>query len=390
MGDIIKKRYIPELNLFRAFAIIAVVMIHATSSSLIHLQKDSIFYWPYMFINKFSTFAVPSFIFISGFVLFYTYADRDITRQVVTGFYKKRLKYILVPYAIFSTLYFLQSYKYTTIMAAVKTFAYQLLTGAAYPHLYYMFLITQFYVLFPLFLLMLKSRLLKRYLFLIGVIIQFVYTYINRNYIAGLTDIPNIFHKTGSLFPAYTCYFLLGGYLALYSEQLFHFISSRARKVLISKVALYLIWICTGVFYVHINYLAQGFKIRTASMYFEYSWLLFNISSCIVLLHLAYVIYNRVPRLSSVLNTIGAYSFGIYLCHLLILIQYRKLPVGGNLIMFNLYYLVAFVLTLFVSWLVVWFFSTRFSWSWILFGSSSSPQAARPQSAGTGKETTSM
>lgn len=57
-----KKERIMELDIFRSFAIMAVLLIHATSTTLVTTQGTSSYY-PYLFANIFSKFAVPVFIF---------------------------------------------------------------------------------------------------------------------------------------------------------------------------------------------------------------------------------------------------------------------------------------------------------------------------------------
>lgn len=100
-----QKERIPQLDIFRAIAIFAVLAIHATSRTLAETLGTNMFH-PFLFINKFSQFAVPSFIFLSGFVLFYNYIDRPLGGKTLGKFYTRRLLYIIVPYVVFSLLYF--------------------------------------------------------------------------------------------------------------------------------------------------------------------------------------------------------------------------------------------------------------------------------------------
>lgn len=84
-----QKERIPQLDIFRAIAIFAVLAIHATSRTLAETLGTNMFH-PFLFINKFSQFAVPSFIFLSGFVLFYNYIDRPLGGKTLGKFYTRR------------------------------------------------------------------------------------------------------------------------------------------------------------------------------------------------------------------------------------------------------------------------------------------------------------
>src|SRR5687768_16727355 len=92
------KPRIDELYLVRSIAIFAVVLIHATAKPVSELERDSLSYLVYQLFNSLATFAVPVFIFLSGFVLIYNYADKPLNLKSVITFYKKRLLYIIVPY----------------------------------------------------------------------------------------------------------------------------------------------------------------------------------------------------------------------------------------------------------------------------------------------------
>lgn len=84
-----KRAHINELNITRALAILAVLLIHSTSTPVTTLSSDSKLYPFYVFFNIFPKFAVPVFIFLSGFVLFYNYIQKDLTKELIIHFYKK-------------------------------------------------------------------------------------------------------------------------------------------------------------------------------------------------------------------------------------------------------------------------------------------------------------
>ena len=57
----------------RILGFISVILIHITAEYVFLLRKDSIQSFLIFFINNSAKFAVPLFVFISGFVLSYSY-----------------------------------------------------------------------------------------------------------------------------------------------------------------------------------------------------------------------------------------------------------------------------------------------------------------------------
>ena len=105
-----------ELNYLRGFAILSVISIHVCMffKKMININLLTVFY---MTIDAFSHFAVPAFIFISGFGLYNSYNGNFQIGYI----YRKRFKYILPPYFVFSTLYAINN----QILGKMLHFVYQ-------------------------------------------------------------------------------------------------------------------------------------------------------------------------------------------------------------------------------------------------------------------------
>ncbi|MDD4620297.1 MAG: acyltransferase [Methanosarcina sp.] len=101
---------IEEIDYLRGFAILAVVAIH-TSANFTKIQNVNLLLTINVIIDVFSHFAVPLFIFISGFVLSIKYKGQ-FSQKI---FLQKRAKSILLPYIIFSTLYLLYRISFSAI-----------------------------------------------------------------------------------------------------------------------------------------------------------------------------------------------------------------------------------------------------------------------------------
>lgn len=134
-----RPRRIEYLDLYRAFAIMAVVAIHATSTAVAHYPKHTLDHDVYYFWNTFLQFAVPAFLFLSSLVLFYNYSSKVNEKGWMLAFYKKRLFNVFVPYVVWSLIYFAikQLLAGKEPLTHSVQFAKQLVMGTAHTHLYF-------------------------------------------------------------------------------------------------------------------------------------------------------------------------------------------------------------------------------------------------------------
>ena len=102
------------VQVFRALAIIAVVMIHTTPLG----------YWQ-VFCRPFINFSVATFLFLSGYL---TDVDNDNWKT----FYKKRIIRVIIPYIIWTVLYSLKYFNIGNLLV-------NLLTAQAAAPIYYVF-----------------------------------------------------------------------------------------------------------------------------------------------------------------------------------------------------------------------------------------------------------
>ncbi|MBE6241351.1 MAG: acyltransferase [Bacteroidales bacterium] len=125
-----------KIQIFRAMAIIAVVMIHTTPPGE----------WQ-IFCKPFINFAVATFIFLSG------YLTKD-QGEDWKAFYLRRIKRVALAYLIWSILYSIPDMIASGPVALVKN----LLTANANVSLYYIFVYIQFVLLTPWIIRLARSR----------------------------------------------------------------------------------------------------------------------------------------------------------------------------------------------------------------------------------------
>lgn len=146
-----------ELDFVRAIAAISVVVIHVTASPIAYGRRGSLSMLFYMGANQLARFSIAAFVFITGVVLFYNYpADKPLP---YFQFIRKRLTYIFIPYLIWSIIYTTAKIIITrgSYRPTLAVFAKDLALGNTFYHLYFIILIFQAYLLFPLILKLVRA-----------------------------------------------------------------------------------------------------------------------------------------------------------------------------------------------------------------------------------------
>ncbi|WP_317259100.1 FAD-dependent oxidoreductase [Paenibacillus sp. J5C2022] len=369
------KAHIPELQIVRALAIIGVISVHASAAATITMKESAYFFF-YNFINIFMRFGTPTFILLSSFVLFYSYYNRPLDKKLIGSFYKKRLLYIIIPYIVFSAIYFAlvrKIYNAPLFTAeALLDFGEKLLMGNVYAHLYFVFISIQFYLLFPIVLWIAKKWKRAAYWFVpIGFALQWAFVLFNlymiKNYGWG---VPN----KGSWSLSYFSFFFTGAALGIFYPKLKSWLAVTREHMsgsrIIAWVLLWATWLAVALSHVYIYYNQRAYNTRYPAWLYELLWGFHAIFSALVLIGAAFFIYRHMPAfLSKLLYRIGQYSFGIYLIHLLYLYIYdRYVPTFGNSILEHMSYLGSWLFMLLASWATVAFFGRFVPYSWIFFG----------------------
>ncbi|MEC0266493.1 acyltransferase [Paenibacillus anseongense] len=331
---------LPEIDLIRAIAIIAVVLIHSTSGATllpIGSGSQTIFF----ILNKASLFTVPLFIWISGVVLFYTYYDRwgpGMSRV----FWTKRLQRILIPYVLWSLFYYLfnQFMFHGTVGFDIIYFIKLLISGNASYHLYYMVIIVQFYLLFPLLITVVRRfSWVRRTLIPIGIVIQ-AGAYVIHHEVQPLPEYA-------SLFVSYSGVFTFGSFVGIHYSAIAAW-SERYKHLTGSIKCL------AGATFVGMLLLHQYGRASFSNSWFELALLAYFMAVPLwaVQWSLRRLAYS--PRLSAALTALGAASFGIYLIHPALLTLWGRLtPIQDQLWLYDLHTIASILIGALGSWLLV-------------------------------------
>lgn len=333
-----RKERLPEIELLRGMAFLAVVLQHVIAG---------VFYQPGLsgqtvlagttFLGLIR-FAVPLFVFITGVVLFYNY-DGKLNYG---SFLWKRFRQIVVPYLAWTVIYYIwMSVRSGGIVMSLSSLWNELvellrvsLTGQASYHLWFMVMIIPFYLMFPLFRLMLGKDKKLWVNLAVGVVflglgIGLVYA-LSKGWITSDNAFLNatVIRYLDRNFLFWMFYFVMGGLVGLYYKQW---------KMIVSRIW----WLCLiglGVFmyiiYTRIEALTQSL---TSDLYIYSSYVtaplnLLMMGTILVSMVLVFAAAERLADhtswFASLLTTFGRYSFGAYLIHAMVLSSTNYLAIS--------------------------------------------------------------
>lgn len=268
------------IQIFRAFAIIAVVIIHTLPLG----------YWQVL-IRPFVNFAVAAFLFLSG------YLTKSNNENWII-FYKKRITRVVIPYVIWTLIYSMPLIKESGIII----FFQNLLTARAAGPLYFILVYIQFVLITPLICMMAKSRF--QY---VGWLISPVVVILYQIYMITTGFHPNEMTSLlwdNSFLPWFIFYFM--GIILGNNIRSLSFTSSKLFYIYILSLA---IQMYEGYWLNSLGYVNCGTQVKISSIVSSSIFCLIIYNSSRGTLH----IQNRI------LLALGDYSFGIFLCHIMII-----------------------------------------------------------------------
>lgn len=363
-----KRGFLHEVEYTRAFAILGVVLVHSTSTGVSGSHPDSVAFYFYNFFNIATKIGTPTFIFLSSFVLFYNYYHRPLTASLMKRFYYNRFLYILIPYVIFSFIYYFINTYYHVGFAdktfLIKDFLKRLAEGNAYPHLYFLFISMHFYILFPILLYLLKKyKPLREHAILIGIIIYWAWIILNSKYLH--------IESRNLLFMSYLMFYFFGAFLGIYYEKVLAWIKNWRK----SMMWVGLIFFAYGFlicFYVFIYYMMRKGLEHYSIYTVKFAWSSQGLLAAAVLFFIAHMIhYHAGGRIKSFLMGLGSDSYGVYLIHPLLLFFMRRWLPSGEPLIFHSWQFISFIIALFGSWFIVRLTHTYVPFSWMFFGKDS-------------------
>lgn len=278
-----------KIQILRAIAIIAVVMIHTCPIGISQVL-----------VRPLINFSVGTFLFLSGYL---TDTSNIDTKQ----FYKKRIIRVIIPYTIWTILYTTLSFYPDGI--DIKRYFHNFVTSDGAATLYYILVYIQFVLLTPL----LNKLLHKKYWF-IGFIITPISLLINYYWLisgASPNKYLSLVWHIGCL--GWFTYY----YLGLYLKNVIDGKKFNINKLIIIYIITIFIQIMEGYIWYKLGEVNCGTQLKLSSLL---------TTTVFVLLAYSYINSTKFNNSNKILSLIGDYSFGIYISHLMIINILYKTP----------------------------------------------------------------
>ncbi|MDW8799982.1 acyltransferase [Clostridium sp. A1-XYC3] len=319
----VKKRIL-SMDILRALAIIAVILIHVSALMLGEASFNSKVYMQSLIINQLSRFSVPAFIALSGVGLTMTYKEN----QGYFKFLTKRLYKIVPRYILWCAIYVF----FITKTFDIYTLSKDVIFGRVFYHLYYVPLIVEFYLVFPFIYRFIGSK--------VGLLISFIITSViligSHQYLFPENWMWFLERKN---MLDWIFYFSLGTFIGNNLEEF----SQRLQKYKIVFSIIFVAAVSGFVYEVILNTNA-GKNLDYTTTFLRPSVLIFTVA----LIFFIFSIDWKDNLFTKIMQYLSINSYGIYLSHAFILYYFTKYYTDNNIPIASLNYgIKGFLITLF-------------------------------------------
>lgn len=284
-----------EFDMLRGAAIIGVIAIHVTTAVITDHTSLSAFYLS-LFLNQLSRFAVPAFLFLSGFGL-------NLKNRLEEGyllFLKRRLSKIVLLYVLWSLVY----HVYNNSALNIADFGNELITGGSHYHLYFVPLIILFYAMYPLLKKIGESTSGLAAALIITVSSQIV------GRVFGVSQLVQPLNLLNWLI-----FFVMGIWFAK------HFSSKVIRIKKYTHALVISVFIGIAVIFMESSRIIGSVGKSKATTSMRPSIIVLSVLVILLFISLSW----KQKAVIKLLGKLSTHSFGIYLSHVLILIIFRHL-----------------------------------------------------------------
>lgn len=325
-------------------------MIHSGSYALSNSAINPAFIALFEILTRFS---IPIFFFVSAFGLFVNHnPDKPFS---YFSFLRKRGKSIFIPYMVWSMIYLLIARDYSSLQP--QNFMYKLLFGLGSYQLYFLVLLLWFYILMPLWRMIVPCFAKRPTLSIILLFLaQLGFNYFSVHYLWSIkTNNPMIdtliSYRVSYWVAHYFFIFILGGICALRKQQFINFCEQRFE--LICGVFAFAAINIVGQYYYYLNYKSYTL-LDCINTFHQLSapGLIYTAAATVFLFSFLGKIRNQ--KITALLKFFADASYPVYLVHpvfmYLIFYLFQKAQLTFTVFNSTLFFLSALALSLIFSY----------------------------------------
>lgn len=295
-----------ELNYFNAIACLFVILIHVLSLGITRLDPKSVELAAVYFPWKLAAYVVPGFLFTGAVKM--ALGFRSDKKVSYFRYMLRRITKIFVPYLVYVLLF----YAYYIHIGWMKLdigelFDYVIHGNIASPF-YYIITVMQFYLLMPLWKLMVKHVPA-----LVAIPSSALLTFVAFRLTPLLGVFGITYRYSDRVFPAYLFFWVVGLYAGKYYEKLTETLLKYKKSVLFCIVPAAMFSLL-NLWQYRSGHFVYGTDANCMKMISDLLSIIFFLGVCL------YIKESKLGTVKKVLSWIFASSFTVYLCHCLFLV----------------------------------------------------------------------
>lgn len=210
-----------EISILNVLFCLMIIFIHVTAAPITNLSPDTLIVKVLFVIHRICGVAVHGFVFLSGLKLFL----KDTSNIKYYDYIVSRIKRIYIPYLIVAVLYYFFEVCRGVYIFDIHQLAGFLTFGNGEAHLYFVFVIMQFYLLLPLWRHLVNTKNTPVLLIVAALINIVGYCYLTD--ILSCLNIAENFSYNHGLFTSYIFVWTLGCVCGKYYDKFVNFIGDK-------------------------------------------------------------------------------------------------------------------------------------------------------------------
>lgn len=297
------KKYSKELNHFNAISCLCVILVHVLSIGITSLERESIQLFIIYFPWRISAYVVPAFLFSGAIKMAFSFESEESENYF--SYILKRFLKIYLPYCLWVVVYYLYFLKLGWVEKSFSALLKYIFIGDLSAQFYYVVIVMQFYLLLPLW-----KLIVKKVPFYISITVSGLITVFMYRFDGLIAHLEITFEHRSRLFVTYLVFWIIGLYVGRYYDKIKESLIKYKASILLSFIPVVAITYLLWWQYSKWLYIFDG----------DYLKFFTDILTIFVLLTLCIILENsNLTFIKKTLSFIHNASFSVFLSHCLVL-----------------------------------------------------------------------